>query len=122
MPLDRLREAVAGGVEARSLRQVARDVGMSPTGLRKFLSGATPYSATRRKLERWYVREAARYGDDLGPGSASAALRILGHGLPPEERRRALNQMLDVLEAAHREAGRTPPPWLAELRRTAEQG
>ena len=32
-----LKRAVAGGVSATSLRQVARDVGMSPTGLRKFL-------------------------------------------------------------------------------------
>ena len=42
--LERLRETVALRVQATSLRTVARQVGMSPTGLEKFLAGETPYS------------------------------------------------------------------------------
>ncbi|HEX7118643.1 MAG TPA: hypothetical protein VF212_07645 [Longimicrobiales bacterium] len=114
--LDRLREAVAERVDAHSLRSVARAVGMSPTGLQKFLDGATPYSATRRKLERWYVREAASYGGVADAESVRAALHVLGRDLPRGEREKALSDIVDRLEAAYRESGREPPPWLAELR------
>lgn len=120
LSLERVREAVAESVEARSLRQVARDVGMSPTGLQKFLAGARPYSATRRKLERWYVRESARYGGELSVGSALAALRVLAQDLPAHKQPRVLGEMVGLLEEAHRAAGRTPPPWLHELRELLE--
>jgi len=122
VPLDQLREAVAGGVEARSLRQVARDVGMSPTGLRKFLDGATPYAATRRKLERWFVREASRYADGPGAGSALAALHVLTRELPSEERRRVGTAIVDLLETAYRARRRAVPHWIRELRDELEAG
>ncbi|HEX6937969.1 MAG TPA: hypothetical protein VF158_01055 [Longimicrobiales bacterium] len=114
--LDRLREAVAERVDAQSLRRVAREVGMSPTGLQKFLHGATPYSATRRKLERWYVREVASYGGAPDAESLRAALHILGRDLPRGERERALADIVQRLETAYRDAGLAPPPWLAEIR------
>ncbi len=116
LPLDRVRDVLAERVDAHSLRRVAREVGMSPSGLQKFLDGATPYSSTRRKLERWYVREAATYGGEPGVESLLAALHVLGQGLPRAERDRALADIVDRLEAAYRAAGRTPPDWLAELR------
>lgn len=116
LPLDRLRDVVAERVEAESLRRVAREVGMSPSGLQKFLDGATPYSATRRKLERWYVREAARYGEGAGRATALAALHVLGQDLPPAERRRVLSDIVDRLEAGYRASRRAPPAWLDELR------
>lgn len=89
---------------------------MSPSGLQKFLSGSNPYSATRRKLERWYVRESAGYGGALGVGSAHAALRVLLQDLPPERRSAAASSVLDALESAYAAAG-DAPDWLAELRR-----
>lgn len=121
-PVDRLREAVAGRVEDRSLRQVAREVGMSASGLQKFLDGATPYSSTRRKIERWYVREAARYGGGLGPDSALAALHVLVQDLAPAERGAALRGMLDALGAAFRAAGREPPDWWRTVAARVERG
>ena len=114
--LERLREAVAERVDAYSLRQVARAVGMSPTGLQKFLDGSTPYAATRRKLERWYVREAASAPGATDAESVRAALHVLGRGLPTAERRKALKDIVLRLEAAYRDASREPPRWLAELR------
>src|SRR5690606_2328711 len=98
VPLDRLRDAVESGVRNRSLRGVAREVGMSPSGLQKFLDGATPYTMTRQKLERWYVREAARYGGGPGTGSALAALQILIQDLPAAGRDEAAIEILDLLE------------------------
>jgi hypothetical protein len=58
-PLARLREAVERQVSERSLRHAARQVGMSPTGLQKFLAGSAPSDATCRKLERWAFEKAA---------------------------------------------------------------
>lgn len=121
--LDQLREAVAEGVAESSLRQVARAVGMSPTGLQKFLHGATPYTATRRKLEHWYVREPQRYGGELGAGSALAAMRVLVAAVPAGQRRRVTVDVVRLLEGAYRAAGKPVPAWLrdvsAEVRREA---
>ena len=117
VPLDRLREAVEGGVASRSLRSVAREVGMSPSGLQKFRDGATPYSATRLKLERWYVREAAQYDRGPGTGSALAALHILTHDLPANERRQVTGAILDTIDTAYHERRRRTPAWIGEIRR-----
>lgn len=114
--LERLREAVAERVNTYSLRQVARAVGMSPTGLQKFLDGATPYAATRRKLERWYVREAASTPGAIDAESARAALLLLGQDLPATERRKVLMDIVLRLEAAYHDANLETPAWLAELR------
>lgn len=90
---------------------------MSPSGLQKFLDGAMPYSATRRKLERWYVREAAHYGAGPGTGSVLAALHILTHDLPAPQDGQATIEILDILEAAYRRRQRRPPAWVIEVRR-----
>src|SRR5829696_4863004 len=58
--VETLREAARTFMDATSLRQAARDIGMSPTGLRGFLDGAAPYVKTERKLRAWYLREAQR--------------------------------------------------------------
>ncbi|HEU0014798.1 MAG TPA: hypothetical protein VFQ45_14020, partial [Longimicrobium sp.] len=60
--LERLREMVTLRVEATSLRSVARQVGMSPSGLDKFLSGAMPYQKSRRRLFDWLHRERNNLG------------------------------------------------------------
>jgi hypothetical protein len=111
--LARLREALSSRVEQRSLRRVAREVGMSPSGLQKFLGGTRPYSGTRRKLERWYVREAAL--DPTGAMShdlALAALRVLVHDLPIEGRGTALRRLTEALERSYGVAGVAAPSWL----------
>jgi hypothetical protein len=60
IPLDTLRWAVEQAVQNSSLRTVARDVGMSPMGLRNFITGMTPYHVTLRKLSAWYLRSLPR--------------------------------------------------------------
>jgi prevent-host-death family protein len=57
IPLQRLRETIASRVEASSLRTVARQVGMSPMGLKKFILGQEPYSRTQQRLLAWWLRE-----------------------------------------------------------------
>ena len=76
------------------MRHVAREVGMSPSGLQKFLAGSQPYSATRRKLERWH----AKSGGEPDHHSDVSALEVLVHDLPPIERPRAMRQLLQGLE------------------------
>lgn len=48
-----LVSAARARTEATSLRGAAREIGMSPTGLRKMLDGAQPYSPTIRRLRKW---------------------------------------------------------------------
>ena len=58
LPESLLRDTVAHRVTDRSLRRCAREIGISPNGLRDFLQGAAPRLSTRSKLERWLDRKA----------------------------------------------------------------
>jgi hypothetical protein len=117
--LDTLREAARLFVDSTSLRQAARDIGMSPTGLRGFLDGADPYVKTARKLTEWYVREAGRQQQsELTVETAAAALDLLTKHLPVARRDAAAAELVEVLHR-HCIGSRTPPPeWLTELRRS----
>src|SRR2546430_14203193 len=53
LPVPLLRGGLGREAASLSLRGGAREVGMSPNGVRDFLQGAIPRSATRVKLERW---------------------------------------------------------------------
>jgi hypothetical protein len=81
---------------------------MSPSGLQNFLDGAVPYSATQKKLERWYVRRGR--GSDVH--SALAALEVLVQDLSPDEQLPAMEGILRALERATDD----PPSWLGALR------
>ena len=118
--MGRLRMFVAARVAATSLRLVAREIGLSPTGLRKFLNGAEPYSRTRRKLSSWFVQYAARGAVGVDADVAIAALRILTDDLP-ERQDRALDVLVQVLERSYAECGRPVPTWLAEVKAVLEQ-
>jgi hypothetical protein len=105
--IPKIREAVVASVERTSLRNVARQIRMTPSGLMKFLSGAAPYRPTRRKLEAWFVRHSADAGDKDGvtsPETAAAAIRILGLYASPAERGAFVDALLEqvspVLPAA----------------------
>jgi len=54
-----IRATLRRHLDEVSLRQAAREVGMSATGLSKFLGGAEPYIRTVGKLRAWH---AARVG------------------------------------------------------------
>ena len=82
---------------------------MSPTGLQNLLDGATPYSATRKKLERWYVRGG--HAPDVH--SALAALEVLVQELSPAEQIEAMEGILHVLE---RSRTRRRLRWVKQLR------
>ncbi|HLM67397.1 MAG TPA: hypothetical protein VK358_07715, partial [Longimicrobium sp.] len=84
-----LRETAQARVENTSLRSVAREIGMSPTGLKKFLQGTAPYSPTLRRLRNWYVQYAAVQSGEVQTQDATAALAVLVHDLSPDPRKSA---------------------------------
>lgn len=111
-----LRETAAARVENTSLRSVAREIGMSPTGLKKFLQGTAPYSPTLRRLRNWYVQFANRTDQMVHREVASAALSVLVHDLPPDSRGQTAHCLLDCVGKGYVESGRSQPVWVSELR------
>jgi hypothetical protein len=120
--ISRLREAVTIRVQATSLRSVARKVGMSPSGLDKFLNGAMPYQKSRRRLFDWLHRERNNLGADLTVDGIAAALGSLVRDLPPDRRERALNVLLATLQDLYAIHTETAPAWLAEIMQKAADG
>lgn len=116
VPLGVLRRAVASRATATSQRQVAREIGLSPRGLRKFLDGAKPHTATRVKLERWYVRAALDLPGSIPVTAARAALQVLLGDLPSRRKRAAADRLLDIVEEAHEAEALPIPNWLSALR------
>ena len=113
--VDTLRQAARLFVDSTSLRHAARDIGMSPTGLRGFLEGADPYIKTARKLAEWYVREAQRQHGELTAETAHAALDLLTKHLPLARRAAAVDALVEVLQRHTLNAGAARPSWLTGL-------
>lgn len=118
-----LRETAAARVENTSLRSVAREIGMSPTGLKKFLLGTAPYSPTLRRLRNWYVQYASLQAGEVVSEDASAALAVLVHDLSPDPRRETAACLIDCVARGYEQSGKPRPSWLNELQaRYASEG
>jgi hypothetical protein len=115
--LARIRAAVATEVDAVGLRPVARQVGMDPRGITKFLDGAHPRAQTRQKLERWYVQRVASGGGAAHPSAALSALRVLVQGLAPADREAAIQATAECLAEVYRRSEVPLPDWLEALQR-----
>lgn len=114
--VEAIRAAAKLAIEATSLRRVARDVGMSPMGLKHFVAGTQPYSATYRKLIAWHTVHQASSAGEFSVEAARAAMKVLTDGLPEEARGAAVVAVVDAVLAQHDRAGTRPPAWLAALR------
>ncbi|HEX5869212.1 MAG TPA: hypothetical protein VFY65_02285 [Longimicrobium sp.] len=110
-----LRETAAARVENTSLRSVAREIGMSPTGLKKFLQGTAPYSPTLRRLRSWYVQYAAVQSGNVGLEDATAALNVLVHDLAPDPRKDTAGCLLECVGRGYDQSGKARPAWMTEL-------
>lgn len=113
--IPQIRTAVEQRVERTSLRSVAREIGMSPSGLKKFLDGNAPYTKTVHRLRNWYVQHAADQ-DEIGDDDAHAALRVLVHDLPPGMQAETVEAMLHCMEQGYTRSRRPLPQWMAEIR------
>ncbi len=51
--IETIRDLLRDYMDHVSLRQAAREVGMSATGLSNFVNGTEPYARTVRKLRAW---------------------------------------------------------------------
>jgi hypothetical protein len=77
-----MRDAAAQEAERTSLRAAARAIGISPTGLKKFLDGTNPYAPTRRRLRRWLAERGDQVQIVPEGHVIEAALNVLFRELP----------------------------------------
>lgn len=113
--IHRMRLAATSRAENTSLRNVAREVGMSPSGLKKFLDGAAPYTPTLRRLRQWYLQYGAVRLGEVEAADASSALSVLLHDLSPDTRRGLARSILEQLGSAYEASGKPVPAWLPEM-------
>jgi hypothetical protein len=109
--IERLRRDVRARVEGMTLRHVARQVGMTPEGLRRFLLGRPPQPSTSRKVERYVARQAP----PMAGATAFIVLRALVQDLPPARQPEAITALARSVEAAVTRSGCEPPLWLSEI-------
>jgi hypothetical protein len=110
--VDEARELVAARVRLYSLRDVAAEVGMSHSGLHRFLQGASPQAGTRGKLEAWCHQQRhgpSRVADRMAAG---LVVRTLLEQVPASRRRAALRRLAEELARL----GATPSEALPALR------
>ena len=110
--LSSIRDAVRIAVRQRSLRAVARQIGMSPTGLQGVLDGAIPYGKTRDKLATWFAIEQGLEG--LSVETAANIILMLVRRVP--SRRAGARRVLDAVEEAHAAGDVAVPTWLEPVR------
>jgi len=116
LPVLVLRAAVERELASISLRQAAREIGLSPNALRNFVRGAHPRATTRQRLERWL---ASRGAPGRGP-SLSRFLRLIEQvtpDLPPREAQALGREMSQLLVDAYQRQRLPPPRWVSELAR-----
>lgn len=116
VPTALLRARLEHELGTISLRQAAREIGLSPNAVKNFLAGAEPRRTTRVKIERWLAsRPQRRRAEGVGP--FVRLLREITADLSERDTRhlgRELSQLL--LETYLR--NRVPPPrWVREVAR-----
>lgn len=120
LPVPVLRAAVQREVDRSSLRQAAREIGLSPNGLRNFLIGAAPRTSTRIRLERWLTRRGA---GEARP-SVKHLVRLLDElavDLSAEQAAALAQGVSDFLLDAYQSRQLPPPRWVRELARHYRQ-
>lgn len=93
-----LRTTLGERVQRSSLRRIARQVGMSPSGLSKFLQGAAPYEKTRLKMVAWSARLQA--GDERS--AEDVLIDELVSSLPESGQEETREALVRVLNRARR--------------------
>lgn len=121
LPVALLRDSVAREVARQSLRHAARQIAISPNGLRNFLSGAAPRSATRVKFERWL---AAQHRVSRPP-NVGQFVRLLGEltgDLSPQQTLALGREIAQLVAAAYEQSRLSPPGWVRELAKRFRTG
>lgn len=121
LPVPLLRDAIARETARVSLRRAAKAIGISPNGLRNFVNGAAPRSATRAKLERWLASQE-RVTRPPNVGQLVRLLNELSGDLSPQQTAQLGRDIAALLAAAYEARRLSPPRWTQELVRYYEAG
>jgi len=116
LPVPLLRDGLARESARFSLRRVAREVGMSPNGLRHFLAGAAPRSATRVKVEGWLAAQ----GKVTRPPNLGQFIRLLNElsvDLSPAQTLELGRTLAELLVQSYEARRLSPPRWVQSLLR-----
>ena len=116
LPATLLRDAVARQLATLSLRQAAREIGLSPNALRNFLAGAEPRVATRARLEHWLAARRATTAD-RSP-TVGQLVRLIGElagDLSPAQAAALGRETASFLLDAYQTRRIAPPRWVREL-------
>lgn len=113
LPVTLLRARVEAALSQVSLRQAARELGLSPNALKNFVAGAKPRTGTRLRLERWLATRPP------APGTSVADfVRLVGQvagGLPSREADALGREVSKLLFDAYQRRRLPPPRWVREL-------
>ena len=107
-----IRAALSEDVRRRSLRDVAREVGMRPSGLKNFLTGTVPYAPTLAKVRAWFHRW--RDGAGWSADDVDQLIHRLLRWLPDPAA--GIPDVLDSIARVHHTASVGLPPWYAGVR------
>jgi len=121
LPIPLLRDGLAREAARFSLRRVARDIGMSPNGVRDFLGGATPRSSSRVKLERWLAAQ----GQISRPPNVGQFVRLLNElavDLSPKQTLELGRALAELIVESYEVRRLSPPRWVRDLVRHYESG
>jgi hypothetical protein len=114
LPVPLLRDAVARETARLSLRRAAAQISLSPNGLRNFLNGSAPRSATRAKLERC-LSSQQRVTRPPNIGQLVRLLDELSGDLSPQQTMRLGREIAGLLAAAYETRRLSPPRWVQQF-------
>src|SRR5207245_8676572 len=114
LPVGLLRDAVGRETARLSLRRAAREMSISPNGLRNFLNGSAPRSATRTKLERW-LADQGRTSRPPNVGQLVRLLNELSGDLAPQQTTQLGRDIARLLAEAYESRRLAPPRRLQDL-------
>ena len=109
-----IRQAARQLVEAVGLRKTARQVGLSPTGLKKALAADRLHEITWTKLREWYVREILGT-EKPAAESGAVLLEALLRQVDPALRPRVRTAIVGDVGRIYGEEKLPAPAWLVDV-------